>query len=218
MVADLTGFWLLRHAIVSENARAILYGAMDVEVCPTSLVEHRPMYEALARRLPRPAKWIVTPLSRTRRTALEIFAHGYDEAPLAVEPAFAEQHLGEWQGLPHHALPARLTLPPHPFWPHAGLEQPPGGESMLDVIERVGGALDTSGPSAPGKAGRGRRAWRRHSCGGRSCAPHRPRQRAPSQHPQPILDTTRMDAGRMASSVRERTSWLLTRRSGASLP
>ncbi len=47
-----TGFWLIRHAIVSENARAILYGAMDVELCPTSLVEQRPMYEALARRLP----------------------------------------------------------------------------------------------------------------------------------------------------------------------
>ncbi len=137
-----TGFWLLRHAVVSENARAILYGAMDVELCPTSLVEQRPMYEALARRLPRPAAWVVTPLSRTRRTAFEIFARGYPEQPLAVEPALAEQHLGEWQGLAHHELPARLTLPPHPFWPHAGLERPPGGETMPEVIERVGGALE----------------------------------------------------------------------------
>ncbi len=137
-----TGFWLIRHAIVSENARAILYGAMDVELCPTSLVEQRPMYEALARRLPRPASWVVTPLSRTRRTAQGIFAAGYPEAPLAIESALMEQHLGEWQGLAHHELPARLSLPAHPFWPHAGLEQPPGGESMPQVIDRVGATLE----------------------------------------------------------------------------
>ena len=137
-----TGFWLIRHAIVSENARAMLYGAMDVELCPSSLIEQRPMYKALAGRLPRLARWVVTPLSRTRRTAQAIFEAGYPEAPLAVEPALMEQHLGEWQGLAHHELPARLSLPAHPFWPHAGLEQPPGGESMPEVIERVGVALD----------------------------------------------------------------------------
>lgn len=137
-----TGFWLLRHAIVSENARAVLYGTMDVELCPASLVEQRPMYAALARRLPRPASWIVTPLSRTRRTAQAIFAAGYPEASLAEERDLVEQSLGEWQGLAHHELPARLTLPAHPFWPHAGTERPPGGESMVEVIARVGAALD----------------------------------------------------------------------------
>ncbi len=137
-----TGVWLIRHAIVEENARAILYGAMDVELCPSSLIEQRPMYAALARRLPRPADWIVSPLSRTRRTAEAIFAAGYPARPLAVEPDLAEQHLGAWQGLAHHELPARLRLPPHPFWPHAGLERPPGGETMAEVIARVGAALE----------------------------------------------------------------------------
>src|SRR4029077_13625796 len=64
-----TRFWLIRHAVVDENSRAILYGIMDVPLCETSLLEQTPMYQALAARLPRPAVWKVTPLSRTRRTA-----------------------------------------------------------------------------------------------------------------------------------------------------
>ncbi|HEY1934720.1 MAG TPA: histidine phosphatase family protein [Acetobacteraceae bacterium] len=137
-----TRFWLIRHALVDENARAILYGVMDVALCEATLLEQGPMYRALARRLPRPATWVVTPLIRTRRTAEAIFDAGYPRAELAVEPGLIEQSLGEWQGLPHAELPARLTLPKHAFWPLAGQEKPPGGESMSDVIIRAGRVLE----------------------------------------------------------------------------
>jgi alpha-ribazole phosphatase len=139
---DITGFWLIRHAIVDENARAILYGTLDVELCPTSLAEQAPMYRALARRLPRPAAWKISPLSRTRRTAEAIFAAGYPETDLVIEPDLIEQSLGEWQGLAHAELPPRLTLPKHAFWPLSGRERPPGGESMAEVIGRAGQALE----------------------------------------------------------------------------
>ncbi len=43
-----TRFWLIRHALVEENARAILYGIMDVPLCETTLLEQAPMYRALA--------------------------------------------------------------------------------------------------------------------------------------------------------------------------
>ena len=137
-----TRFWLIRHAIVDENARAILYGIMDVPLCATSLLEQTPMYRALAARLPRPAAWKVTPLSRTRRTAEAIFAAGYPHMEPEIEPGLIEQSLGEWQGLPHAELPARLALPKHAFWPLAGHERPPGGETMADVITRVGASLE----------------------------------------------------------------------------
>ena len=137
-----TRFWMIRHAIVEENARAMLYGVMDVELCPHSLEAQGPMYEALGKRLPRPSVWVITPLSRTLRTAEAIFRAGYPEAPLSVEPDLIEQSLGEWQGLPHAELPGRLTLPAHAFWPLGGKEHPPGGESMEHVIVRVGGALE----------------------------------------------------------------------------
>ena len=139
---SITAFWLIRHAIVDENARAILYGTLDVELCPASLIAQAPMYAALARRLPRPAVWVTTPLSRTRRTAEAIFAAGYPRAELNVEPDLAEQSLGEWQGLVHAELPSRLTLPKHAFWPLGGWERPPGGESMAEVILRAGSAME----------------------------------------------------------------------------
>jgi broad specificity phosphatase PhoE len=59
-----------------------------------------------------------------------------------VEPALIEQSLGEWQGLPHADLPERLKLPAHAFWPIGGTETPPGGESMDDVIARVGAGME----------------------------------------------------------------------------
>ena len=137
-----TRLWLIRHAVVEENARATLYGLLDVPLCPHSLQAQAPMYRALAQRLPRPAHWVVTPLSRTRRTAEAIFRAGYAPVPLAVEPGLIEQDLGEWQGLAHAELPPRLTRPAHAFWPLGGEERPPGGESMAEVITRVGTALE----------------------------------------------------------------------------
>jgi alpha-ribazole phosphatase len=137
-----TSFWLIRHALVAENARGFLYGVMDVPLCETTLVEQAPTYRALAARLPRPADWLVTPLSRTRRTAETIFAHGYPRMELTIEPDLIEQSLGEWQGLPHAELPPKLLHPAHAFWPLAGNEKPPGGESMAEVITRVGAAME----------------------------------------------------------------------------
>ena len=137
-----TRFWLIRHALVEENARAMLYGTMDVPLCPEALVAEVPMYRALAARLPRPAAWVVTPLSRTVLTAEALFRGGYPRQIPAVEPDLIEQDLGEWHGLAHAALPPRLQRPAHPFWPLAGEERPPGGESMADVIARVGRAME----------------------------------------------------------------------------
>lgn len=137
-----TRFWLIRHAIVAENARAVLYGVMDVELCPHSLLEQAPMYASLAKRLPRPAAWMVTPLQRTRRTAEAIFHAGYPRAQWHVEPGLIEQNLGRWQGLPHAELPPRLTEPAHQFWPIAATEQPPGGESFEAVVTRVGAVME----------------------------------------------------------------------------
>lgn len=137
-----TSFWLIRHALVDENARAVLYGVMDVPLCETTLVEQAPMYRSLAARLPQPADWLVTPLSRTRRTAETIFANGYPRQTLGVEPGLIEQPLGDWQGLPHADLPSRLSLPAHAFWPLAGHEKPPNGESFVETIARVGQAME----------------------------------------------------------------------------
>ena len=137
-----TRFWLIRHALVSENERARLYGIQDVSLCPDTLVAQAPQYRALAARLPRPALWACTPLSRTRRTAEAIFAAGYPVQELHVVPGLIEQNLGDYQGLIHAELPALLSTPAHPFWPLSASERPNGGESMEDVVTRVGVAME----------------------------------------------------------------------------
>ncbi len=137
-----TSFWLIRHALVEESARAFLYGSTDVPVCETTLMDQGPMYAALAKRLPRPAHWACTPLSRTRRTAEAIFRAGYPTQTLEVIPGLIEQSMGDWHGTRHHELPAKLAEPAHPFWPLSGTERPPGGESMAEVISRAGTALE----------------------------------------------------------------------------
>ena len=137
-----TRFWLVRHALVEENARARLYGVQDVPLCPESLVAQVPMYRALARRLPASPSWYVTPLSRTRRT-LDAIARWRDEAIRPdVEDGLLEQDLGAWAGLRHEELPPRLARPAHPFWPLAADETPPGGESFDAVCARVAVSLD----------------------------------------------------------------------------
>jgi alpha-ribazole phosphatase len=137
-----TNFWLIRHAIVEENARTFIYGTMDVQLCPHSLESQRPMYAALARRLPRRAVWLASPLSRAQATAAAIFRAGYPAQELTIEPGLIELAFGEWQGLAHAQLPSHLTLPAHPFWPLGGHERPPGGESMADGIVRVGSVME----------------------------------------------------------------------------
>lgn len=137
-----TRFWLLRHAIVTPEARAVLYGRMDVPVCPEAMAAHGPVYAGLAARLPREAEWLVTPLSRTHTTASAIAGAGYGIVAPRVEPGLTEQDLGEWQGLAHAELPARLQSPAHAFWPLGAAETPPKGESMAEVVARVGAALE----------------------------------------------------------------------------
>jgi broad specificity phosphatase PhoE len=137
-----TRLHLIRHALVEPKARTLFYGAMDVALCDLALKQDASLFRWLAARLPRPAHWVTSNLARTRATAAAIFAAGYPDQPLATEPDLAEQHLGEWQGLPHDDLPPLLRHPAHPFWPHAAEEQPPGGESFATVQARVGAVLD----------------------------------------------------------------------------
>lgn len=142
LAMDTTRFFLIRHALVTPAARTMLYGSMDVALCEQALLEEAALYRWLAARLPLGAAWATSTLSRTRATAEAIFAAGYPKVLLTEEAELVEQHLGDWQGIRHEELVARLKHPAHPFWPHAGEEQPPGGEAFSDVVERVGPVLE----------------------------------------------------------------------------
>jgi broad specificity phosphatase PhoE len=150
MPIEITRFWLIRHALVDPEARKFLYGTEDVGIDEDTMLAQAGACAALGRRLPRPAIWLVTPLTRTLRTAQAIFAAGYPEAPLTLEPGLIEQSFGTLQGTPGAQLAEKLRLPAHEFWPISHAERPEGGESFEDVIQRVGEVIEGLTEAHPG--------------------------------------------------------------------
>jgi broad specificity phosphatase PhoE len=106
-------------------------------------------YAALAARLPRPARFICTPLSRTQLTAAALFRAGYPEQTPFIDPAFVEQDFGALQGQPIESFETRGAEERHPFWPIHAAETPPGGESFAHLIARVGAGLEALLATAP---------------------------------------------------------------------
>jgi alpha-ribazole phosphatase len=134
--------WLVRHALVAQEALAYLYGTDDVPICESSMVTHANRYAALAARLPQPAQVVITPLSRTRLTFEALIRAGYPRQEPLVRKAFVEQDFGEWQGRAITEFSNRLIANRHPFWPIHAAETPPGGESFQDLIHRVGEGME----------------------------------------------------------------------------
>lgn len=132
-----TRFWLIRHALVATQSRLTLYGDADVPICEETMASQAPAYRQLADILPRPARWFITPLSRTRRTAEAIFAAGYPAEPATVLNSMIEQNFGALQGSHNATLAERLRYPKHDFWPTSHAERPESGESFEDVMRRV---------------------------------------------------------------------------------
>jgi broad specificity phosphatase PhoE len=131
-----TRWWWVRHAPV-RNDGGNIYGQTDI-ACDTG---DREVFEAVAKILPRQAVWVASSLMRTHQTAEAIWATGFPR-PEAMphEAAFAEQHLGQWQGMNRAAFLASRPVGSHWF---AGIDEPaPGGESFMDLYNRTCSAID----------------------------------------------------------------------------
>jgi len=132
--ADQTRWWWIRHAPVPDGGR--IYGQSDLD-CDCTDAE---IFGVLARELPREAVWVTSNLARTRQTAAAILAaaNGRHDGvqPLAI-PDLAEQHLGEWQGMERKPFYAERKVGTHTLWFGPANERPPGGESFVDLVERV---------------------------------------------------------------------------------
>jgi alpha-ribazole phosphatase len=126
-----TRWWWVRHAPVRSDGGNI-YGQEDI-ACDTGDTE---VFEAVAKILPRNAVWYASNLQRTHQTAEAIWAAGFPKpAAVTKEASFAEQHLGQWQGMNRAAFLA--SQPVGSSW-FADINEPaPGGESFMDLYTRV---------------------------------------------------------------------------------
>jgi alpha-ribazole phosphatase len=133
-----TRWWWVRHAPVREDGGCI-YGQEDIG-CDTS---DRVVFSAVGKILPRHAVWYASNLKRTHQTADAIWAAGFPKpAHLKHEASFAEQHLGEWQGLNRAAFFASRPIEVGSYW-FAPIDEPaPGGESFMDLYNRVRRAIE----------------------------------------------------------------------------
>jgi broad specificity phosphatase PhoE len=131
-----TRWWWVRHAPVRED-NGCIYGQKDLG-CDTS---DRIVFEAVGKILPRNAVWYASNLKRTHQTAQAIWAAGFPKpSDMPQVSAFAEQHLGELQGMNRAAFYA--SLPPGRHW-LTGVDEPaPGGESFMDLYNRVCAAIE----------------------------------------------------------------------------
>ncbi len=134
--AVITRWWWVRHAPVRSDGGNI-YGQTDI-TCDTS---DREVFEAVAKILARGAVWVASNLKRTHQTAEALWDAGFPRpAGMAKEADFAEQNLGRWQGMNRAAFLA--SLPPGSSW-FADIGEPaPGGESFMDLYDRVTSAID----------------------------------------------------------------------------
>ncbi|WP_374446288.1 histidine phosphatase family protein [Stella sp.] len=136
-VSTVTRWWWVRHAPVRVNDGRI-YGQTD-HPCDCS---DRPLFEALAQRLPDDAIWVTSTLLRTVQTADALRAAGATGPDPLREPAFVEQSFGDWQGLKYAELQEKRGESWHRFWLAPAHEAPPGGESFVDLLGRVAPAID----------------------------------------------------------------------------
>jgi alpha-ribazole phosphatase len=142
-MVELTRWWWVRHAPVTEN-NGRCYGQTDVG-CDCS---NEAAFAGLARKLPREAIWVTSTLRRTHLTAAGIVRAGLpgpDPIPgpgVLVEADLAEQHFGEWQGVTYAELAERNGN----LWPRVWLapahHAPPGGESFVQLMQRAHRAIE----------------------------------------------------------------------------
>lgn len=128
-----TRWWWIRHAPVTRHAGRI-YGQQDV---PADFSGTDAAVAALAEALPERAALIASDLRRAVDTASAIATTGIEWTKSESDPAFREQHFGEWQGLSTSAFAELRDGLAHGGWLAPAFERPPGGESFADVIARV---------------------------------------------------------------------------------
>jgi alpha-ribazole phosphatase len=129
-VALQTHLWLIRHAPVS-GPLGMLH---DLEA-PADISDVAAL-SRLRTQLPADRSAITSSARRAQETARAL---GLEPR---VEPAFNEQDFGEWTGRTHDELRRAYGAVYDDFWRAPASSRPPGGETFVEQMARVRGAID----------------------------------------------------------------------------
>ena len=138
-----TRIFLIRHGQVAPPWDGRIYGDLDVPLSD----EGRAVSRAVAARLAEEpwAAVVSSGLERTDYLAAELVrcrAGVGAEPPLLREPRLREIHRGDWAGFGEPEVEAQRPGGWRRWWDAGGMEPPPGGETLEQVRDRVGAALD----------------------------------------------------------------------------
>lgn len=125
-----THLWLVRHAPVSGPPSLLHDLQAPADVSDIAVLSR------LRAQLPAISSAITSSAQRTRETARAL---GLEPR---AEPAFNEQDFGEWTGRTHDELRCAFGTAYDDFWRAPASSRPPGGETFVEQIARVRGAID----------------------------------------------------------------------------
>lgn len=143
----MTELWLVRHGQTDWNAAGRFQGQSDVPLNAIGLAQA----ETLAARLantPFDALYS-SDLSRAYRTA-QYLAQTVG-LPIRVEPRLREICQGEWEGMNYRQVVERFGEPGDPLQSNVSTDRAPGGETILEVAQRVSAAVKDIAASHPGQ-------------------------------------------------------------------
>lgn len=145
----ITRWHFVRHApVVNSDGEAAFYKSND----EPADVSDQDAFRGLAASLPKDAVWLRSHLQRTQQTADAIRAAGLDFPEPIIDPDLAEQDFGQWHGRTRADLEHEIgELDRHKFWIIPAEFQPPGGESFVAVMDRVGRAIERHTQEHAGK-------------------------------------------------------------------
>lgn len=123
-------WWWVRHA-----QAAGVEGVYPPSTVDIAEVQEEEPWQKLRDTLPSAAMRLCSPLLRCVQTYERLFSH----APQHIEPAFAEQSFGQWEGRCYDDVWEETHH--WPQWNSPEQLVPAGGESFLQLVERVGFAI-----------------------------------------------------------------------------
>lgn len=144
-------WYLIRHAPVLA-APEKLYRSAD----EPADISNGAQLDRLAACLPNPPQqehepqleWMTSPLQRSLMTARALAERAAAQQDITEDIRLMEQDFGDWFGLSFDELWQKIKhLPPHNWSLLAADSCPPGGESFLDVWQRVGEFMEEKSPA-----------------------------------------------------------------------